>query len=84
MWRPTDYSDDDFAEFREAIDGFADRARSSIHAVYLINCASKEREIRAKSIASLTHALRVGDGIGAAGVVLHAGRPQGRAPRRRR
>ena len=48
-----------------------------IHAVYLINCASKEREIRAKSIASLTHALRVGDGIGAAGVVLHAGARKG-------
>ena len=48
-----------------------------IHAVYLINCASKEREIREKSIASLTHALRVGDGIGADGVVLHAGARKG-------
>ncbi len=48
-----------------------------IHAVYLINCASKEREVRAKSIASLTHALRVGDGIGADGVVLHAGARKG-------
>ena len=38
--------------------------------------------MRAKSIASLTHALRVGDGIGAAGVVLHAGARKGepRAP----
>ena len=50
---------------------------ATIHAVYLINCASKEREIRAKSIASLTHALRVGDGIGANGVVLHAGARKG-------
>ena len=25
MWRPTNYSDDDFAEFREAIDALADR-----------------------------------------------------------
>ena len=48
-----------------------------IHAVYLINCASKEPEIRKKSIASLTHALRVGDGIGADGVVLHAGSRKG-------
>ena len=48
-----------------------------IHAVYLINCASKEPEIRKKSIASLTQALRVGDGIGAGGVVLHAGARKG-------
>ena len=48
-----------------------------IHAVYLINCASKEREIRRKSLASLEHALRIGDGIGAAGVVLHAGARKG-------
>ena len=48
-----------------------------VHAVYLINCASKEREIRRKSLASLEHALMIGDGIGAAGVVLHAGARKG-------
>jgi deoxyribonuclease-4 len=76
MWRPTKYSGEDFADFRAA---FADSPMESvvIHAVYLINCASKEREIRQKSIASLTHALRVGDGIGADGVVLHAGARKG-------
>jgi deoxyribonuclease IV len=75
-WRPTAYSGADFAEFRSAI---AESPLRSvvIHAVYLINCASKEREIRAKSITSLTHALRVGDGIGADGVVLHAGARKG-------
>ena len=75
-WRPTAYSGQDFSEFRSAI---AESPLSSvaIHAVYLINCASKEREIRAKSIASLTHALRVGDGIRADGVVLHAGARKG-------
>jgi deoxyribonuclease-4 len=76
MWRPTSYTDDDFTAFREAIsESRIDSA--TIHAIYLINCASKEREIRAKSIASLTHALRVGDGIGANGVVLHAGACKG-------
>ena len=44
-----------------------------IHAVYLLNCASEDAEIRAKSLASLIHSLRVGDAIGAAGVVLHPG-----------
>jgi deoxyribonuclease-4 len=76
MWRPTNYSGEDFAEFRSAL--ATSRVQAvAIHAVYLINCASKEREIRAKSIASLTHALRVGDGIGAGGVVLHAGARKG-------
>jgi deoxyribonuclease-4 len=76
MWRPTRYSDEDFAAFREAV-APTKVAATTIHAVYLINCASKEREIREKSIASLTHALRVGDGIGACGVVLHAGARKG-------
>jgi len=72
MWKPTAYGEDDFAAFREA--------RSSspikgvlIHAVYLLNCASEDPEIRAKSLASLTHSLRVGDAIDATGVVLHPG-----------
>ncbi len=52
-----------------------------IHAVYLINCASKDKELRKKSLDSLTHALRIGDAIGAAGVVLHPGVPERRAAR---
>jgi deoxyribonuclease-4 len=76
MWRPTAYTDDDFAEFRETFE--ASRLKSvTIHAIYLINCASKERDVRQKSITSLKHALRVGDGIGADGVVLHAGARKG-------
>jgi deoxyribonuclease-4 len=44
-----------------------------IHAVYLINAASKDPVIRKKSLASLTQALQVGDAIGADGVVFHPG-----------
>jgi deoxyribonuclease IV len=72
MWRPTNYSEDDFAEFREAFEA-SDLESVAIHAIYLINGAAKDREMRRKSITALTHALRVGDGIGAIGVVLHAG-----------
>jgi deoxyribonuclease IV len=72
MWRPTRYSDEDFAAFREALE--ASRVRSvAIHMIYLINPAAKDREMRKKSLDSLTHALRVGDGIGAIGVVVHPG-----------
>jgi deoxyribonuclease-4 len=45
----------------------------TIHAVYLINPATKDRSMRSKSAASLVHALRMGDEIGADGVVLHPG-----------
>ncbi len=75
-WRPTSYADSDFEAFRQAMEGSRIEA-VAIHAVYLINCASKEREIRSKSLASLKHALRVGDGIGATGVVIHAGARKG-------
>jgi deoxyribonuclease IV len=76
MWRPTAYADRDFEAFGAAMDDSPIEA-VVIHAVYLINCASKEDEIRRKSLTSLKHALRVGDGIGAAGVVLHAGARKG-------
>jgi deoxyribonuclease-4 len=72
MWRPTKYGEADFAAFREAMDASPVEA-VIIHAVYLINCATKDKELRKKSLTSLTHALSIGDGIGARGVVLHPG-----------
>src|SRR6202012_5630259 len=72
MWRPTAYGDDDYAAFREAMSPSAIDA-VLIHAVYLINCASEDSEIRQKSHASLVQSLTVGAGIGATGVVLHPG-----------
>jgi deoxyribonuclease-4 len=72
MWRPTNFGEEDFAAFREAMDGSPVEA-VIIHAVYLINCATKDKELRKKSLTSLTHALRIGDAIGARGVVLHPG-----------
>jgi deoxyribonuclease-4 len=76
MWRATKYGADDFAAFREAMSTSPIEA-VVIHAVYLINCASRDPALRKKSLASLTHALRIGDAIGAAGVVLHPGAQKG-------
>ncbi|HUB76771.1 MAG TPA: TIM barrel protein, partial [Solirubrobacteraceae bacterium] len=72
MWRPTAYGEEDFARFRDALGASAIGA-VMIHAVYLLNCGSDDAEIRAKSLASLTHSLRVGDAIGAHCVVVHPG-----------
>ena len=72
MWRPTAYTDDDFAQFRTAL---ADSPIQAvvIHAVYLLNCATEDRDMRKKTLASLIQSLNVGAGIGATGVVLHPG-----------
>ncbi len=72
MWKPTTYRAQDVAAFREAMAASPIDA-VLIHAVYLLNCASEDPDIRAKSLTSLTHSLRVGHEIGASGVVLHPG-----------
>ena len=75
MWRPTNHEPNVDA-FNEA---FASSRLGSvaIHAVYLINTTTPDPEIREKSLASLVHSLRLGDAIGAVGVVLHAGSRKG-------
>src|SRR3954463_8025994 len=72
QWRPTRWKPDDVAEFLELMKGGPIKS-ITIHAVYLINPATKDRSMRSKSAASLVHALRMGDEIGADGVVLHPG-----------
>jgi deoxyribonuclease-4 len=72
MWRPTTWKDDDIAEFRARMKKGPIKS-VVIHAVYLINCATTDKEMRKKSLASLTHSLRMGDAIGADGVVVHPG-----------
>ena len=72
QWRPTRWRADDVAEFLELMkDGPIESV--TIHAVYLINPATKDADMRRKSSDSLVHALRMGDEIGADGVVLHPG-----------
>jgi deoxyribonuclease-4 len=72
MWKPTVYREEDVSAFSEAMAASPIDA-VLIHAVYLLNCASEDPDIRAKSLTSLTHSLRVGQRIGACGVVLHPG-----------
>jgi deoxyribonuclease IV len=71
-WKPRVYSDEEVAAFHEAL-AASDVDAVLIHAVYLLNCASEDKEIRDKSLAALTAALRAGDALGAVGVVLHPG-----------
>ena len=77
-WRPTKYGPKDFEAFRTR---FASSEVRSVfvHAVYLINCASDDAEVRRKSLESLTHALRIGDEMEADGVIVHPGSSKGAA-----
>src|SRR5919201_744244 len=79
MWRPTKYTEANFAAFRERL-AASPIESVYIHAVYLINVASNDKEVCRKSLDSLTHALTVGDAIGAGGVSLHPGSGRGKKP----
>jgi deoxyribonuclease-4 len=71
-WRPRDYTGDEVAAFREAM-AASDVDALLIHAVYLLNCASEDEEMRSKSLTALVSALRAGAALGAHAVVLHPG-----------
>ena len=71
-WKPTIYSDEQLADYRAARAGSRIEA-VLIHAVYLLNPASDDADIRAKTLTSLVASLRAGDALGAHAVVLHPG-----------
>ena len=71
-WKPTVYSDEQVEAFHTAMDGSPVKALV-IHAVYLLNAASEDPDIREKTLTSLTASLRAGDRLGAHAVVLHPG-----------
>jgi deoxyribonuclease IV len=72
QWKPTVYDDEKVAAYKEAFEA-SNVDALLIHAVYLLNCASEDKEIRDKSRTSLIASLRAGEALGAVGVVLHPG-----------
>jgi deoxyribonuclease-4 len=72
MWRGRDYTAEEVDAFHEARKAHK-MGPVLIHAVYLLNCASEDKALRDKSLASLKLALRDGDALDAHAVVLHAG-----------
>ncbi|CAB4939839.1 unannotated protein [freshwater metagenome] len=71
-WKPTIYTDEQIEAYRAAAQASAIDALL-IHAVYLLNAASEDPEIREKTLVSLSASLRAGDALGATAVVLHPG-----------
>ena len=71
-WKPREYAEEEVAAFREALAGGQVDALL-IHAVYLLNCASEDPDVRDKSLRSLVASLEAGAALGAHAVVLHPG-----------
>jgi deoxyribonuclease IV len=71
-WKPTIYSDEQVGAFHEAMDQSRVDALL-IHAVYLLNAATTDKEMRRKTRTSLIASLQAGDALGAHAVVLHPG-----------
>ncbi len=71
-WKPHAYSDEQVGAYHAAF-GDSEVDGLLIHAVYLLNAASDDPEIRAKTLTSLTASLRAGDALRAHAVVLHPG-----------
>jgi deoxyribonuclease-4 len=71
-WKPTIYSDEQVAAFHEAMNKSRVDALL-VHAVYLLNAATTDKEMRRKTRTSLIASLQAGDALGAHAVVLHPG-----------
>lgn len=77
MWKPTVRAAEELEQFRARRE--ESRVRSVVcHALYLVNLASGDREIRKKSVTALRASLETAAAIGADGVMFHVGSHQGK------
>jgi deoxyribonuclease-4 len=72
MWKPTAHTDEELARFRKRRREARVR-HVACHALYLVNLASRDREIRVKSFDALVATLETARGIRADAVVFHVG-----------
>jgi deoxyribonuclease-4 len=72
MWRQTAHTDEEVKRFRKRRKQ-ARVCHVSCHALYLVNLASRDHEIRTKSFEALTATMETADSIGADAVVFHVG-----------
>ncbi len=72
MWRATQHAPDEIERFR-ARRREARVKYVSCHALYLVNLASRDREVRSKSFDALSATMETARAIGADSVVFHVG-----------
>lgn len=76
-WKPTQYAPEVLAAYREAEAAHPDVKATYCHATYLINLATADPDLLARSRACLVANLAVAEGMGARGLVLHVGSHRG-------
>jgi deoxyribonuclease-4 len=76
MWRPIKHPDENVAAFREAREQHLPGGAVA-HAIYLINIASDDPELRAKSTTALAQTMEIGGRLGLDAVVFHPGSHKG-------
>jgi deoxyribonuclease IV len=77
MWKPSQYGPDVLDAYRVAQTEHDSVTSTFCHATYLINLASPDPELAAKSRACLDANLTTAEGMGADGLVLHIGSHRG-------
>lgn len=77
MWRPTRYTEQALADYRAAAATHPCVRATFAHATYLINLATADDVLLARSVECLTNNLSVARGLGASGLVLHVGSHHG-------
>ena len=76
QWRRKQHSAEDVQAFREKA-AAAGIGPNYIHAIYLINLASDDRELVAKGVETLIADMRLAGELGVAGVIFHVGSHKG-------
>jgi deoxyribonuclease-4 len=78
MWKPSQYGPEVLARYREAQSAHPSVTSTFCHATYLINLATPDAELTAKSRACLDANLTAAQAMGAEGLILHLGSHRGR------
>jgi deoxyribonuclease IV len=78
MWKPARYGPAELAAYREAQSALPSVAATYCHASYLVNLATPDSTLLERSRATLLANLRAARGLGASGLVVHAGSHLGR------
>ena len=72
MWKPTAHADEQVERFR-ARRGEVGIEYVVCHALYLVNLASPDEDLHARSVAAMRASLETAAAVGADGVVFHVG-----------
>ncbi|HUY65871.1 MAG TPA: deoxyribonuclease IV [Acidimicrobiales bacterium] len=78
MWKPSQYGPEVLDRYREAQSEHPSITSTFCHATYLINLATPDAELAAKSRACLDANLAAARAMGAEGLILHLGSHRGR------